>query len=76
MDIDSKDWVEIFSSPDPAQIAALRSAFTSEKIEFIIRGDLTMAMRGCVTPARILVPKLHHPRASALLKHLTAAMSS
>jgi len=70
------DWVEIFSSPQPAQIAALRAALVAENVVFTIKGELTMAMGGCVTPARILVPRSEQGRASALLKRMTATMSS
>ena len=70
------DWVEIFSSPHPAQIAAMRSILSYENVPFTVRGELTMAMRGCVTPARILVPATEQGRAAALLKRMTATMSS
>ena len=68
-------WVEIFSSPNPAQIAAMRAALSSENVAFTVRGELTMAMRGCVTPARILVRASDQGRAAALLKRMTATMS-
>ncbi len=71
----SDDWVEIFASPNPAQIAALRSALIAENVLFTVKGELTMAMRGCVTPARILVPRAEQGRAAALLKRLNTTMS-
>ena len=74
--MDDRDWVEVFASPNPALIAALRSALDAEKIAFMVRGELTMAHRGCVTPARVLVRRGMEQRAALVVNRFTAMMAS
>jgi hypothetical protein len=76
METSGKQWVEIFSSPNPAQIAAVRSAFLTERVDFTVHGELTMALRGCVTPARVMVLRGQENRALALIKRMMATMNS
>ena len=74
--MDAKEWVEILASPNPALIGALRAALDAEKIAFMVHGELTMAHRGCVTPARVMVRPGSEDRATAVLNRLTAMLAS
>ena len=76
MDNQSPDWIEIFASPNPALIGALRSALEAEKIEFTVRGELTLAHRGCVMPARVLVRRGDQARATTVVNRFTATLAS
>lgn len=76
MDNQSQDWIEIFASPNPALIGALRTALEAEKIEFAVRGDMTLAHRGCVIPARVLVRRGFEKRAAVMVNRLTATLAS
>ena len=76
MSLVGKEWIEVFASPNPALISAVRSALTGENIEFSVHGDLTLAHRGCVTPARVLVLRAEAERAAAVLRRVTAAIGS
>jgi hypothetical protein len=76
MEIIGKEWVEVFASPQPAQISALRSALTNENFDFSIQGELTLAHHGCATLARVFVLRSQERRAQAVVRRLSAALES
>lgn len=76
MELVGKEWVEVFASPNPAQISAVRLALTTENVEFSIHAESTLAHRGCVMPARVFVVRPQEARAAAILKRVAATMGS
>lgn len=76
MESQGQDWIEVFASPNPALVGALRTALEAEKIEFVVRGELTLAHRGCVIPARVLVRRGHEARATVVVNRFTATLAS
>ena len=74
--IEGKEWIEVFESANPAQVSAVRSALTNHNIEFSIQGELTIAHRGCATPARVFVLRNQEERAQAIVQKLSGTLES
>ena len=71
-----RQWVEIFESPNPTQVGALRSALEAEGIEYIVYGDRNIAHRGCAVLARVTVLREDLRRAATLVRGINGALGS